>query len=191
MAILLGFAPFILFSLLTNVSVDLALWLAFAAAFAIGIRDFGQSRILRLLDVASVVLFGLLSLYAGFIQPSISVPMARLAANGGLFAIALFSILVRNPFTLQYAREQVPKEFWETPRFIWTNYMITGAWAIAFAVMAAADALVNIEKQLPVSLDIAVGLATLAVAIVFTARYPAYLRAHAGRMAAIDGRKSV
>ena len=36
MAILLGFAPFILFSLLTNVSVDLALWLAFAAAFAIG-----------------------------------------------------------------------------------------------------------------------------------------------------------
>ena len=67
--------------------------------------------------------------------------MARLAANGGLFAIALFSILVRNPFTLQYAREQVPREFWETPRFIWTNYIITGAWAIAFAVMAAADAL--------------------------------------------------
>jgi len=182
-AILLGFTPFILFSVLTNVSLDLALWVAFAAAFVIAIRDFAHSRILRMLDVSSVALFGLLSIYVGFIEPSIPIQMARLVADGGLFVMAVLSMLLRNPLTLQYAREQVPNEFWSTPRFVLTNYLLTTAWAVAFAAMALADAIANMNKQLPVSLDIAVSLVILAVAILFTSRYPHYLRAHASRSA--------
>jgi hypothetical protein len=181
MAILLGFAPFIAFALLSNFDLDLALWVAFAAAFAIAIRDFAHSRLLRMLDVGSVVLFGLLSLWSGFIQPGIPIQMARLVVDGGLFAMAVMSLVLRHPLTLQYAREQVPEEFWETARFIYTNYLVTGAWAIAFAIMALADAVANKNKQLPVSLDVAVSLLVLAIAILFTARYPHYLRAHAAR----------
>lgn len=180
-AILLGFAPFIVFALLSNLSLDLALWLAFASAFAIAIRDFAQSRLLRLLDVSSVVLFGMLSLYVGFIQPGIPVQMARLVVDGGLFAMAVISIVLRHPLTLQYAREQVPKEFWQTGRFVFTNYLMTAGWAMAFAVMALADAIANKNKQLPISMDVAVSLLVLAVAILLTARYPHYLRAHAAR----------
>ncbi len=178
MAILLGFAPFIVFVLLSSFSLDLALWVAFAAAFAIAIRDFAHSRLLRLLDVGSVALFGALSLYAGFIEPDIPVQMARLVVDGGLFVMAVLSMLLRHPLTLQYAREQVPKEFWETARFVFTNYLLTGAWAVAFATMTLADAIANKNKQLPVSLDVAVSLLVLVVAILFTARYPHYLRAH-------------
>ncbi|HEY5046485.1 MAG TPA: hypothetical protein VII49_00505 [Rhizomicrobium sp.] len=180
-AILLGFAPFIAFSLLTNVSVDLALWVAFAASFAIAIRDFAQSRLLRMLDMGCVALFGLFSLYVGFIQPGISVQMARLVVDGGLFAMAILSIVLRHPLTLQYAREQVPKEFWNTARFVFTNYLVTAAWALAFALMALIEAVANKDKHLPVTLDVAVSLLILAVAILFTARYPHYLRAHAAR----------
>lgn len=179
MAILLGFAPFIAFALLSNFDLDLALWVAFAAAFAIAIRDFAHSRLLRMLDVGSVVLFGLLSLWSGFVQPGIPIQMARLAVDGGLFAMAAMSLVLRHPLTLQYAREQVPEEFWETARFVYTNYLVTGAWAIAFAIMALADAVANKNKQLPVSLDVAVSLLVLAIAILFTARYPHYLRSHA------------
>jgi hypothetical protein len=121
MGILLGFAPFILFALLTNISVSLALWVAFASAFAIGIRDFAQTRILRVLDVGSTALFGLLALYAGFIEPSLSVQAVRLVVDCGLLLIAATSMAIRNPFTLQYAREQTPREFWDTPVFIRTN----------------------------------------------------------------------
>jgi hypothetical protein len=181
MAILLGFAPFIAFALLSNFDLDLALWVAFAAAFAIAIRDFAHSRLLRMLDVGSMALFGLLSLYVGFIQPGIPIQMARLAVDGGLFAMAVMSLVLRHPLTLQYAREQVPEEFWETARFIYTNYLVTGAWALAFAIMALADVIANKNKQLPVSLDVAVSLLVLAIAILFTARYPHYLRAHAAR----------
>lgn len=180
-AILLGFAPFVVFALLSNVSLDLALWAAFATSFVVAIRDFAHSRLLRLLDVGSLLLFGLLSLYVGFVQQDIPVQMARLVVDGSLFALAVASILFRHPLTLAYAREQVPKEFWQSARFVFSNYLVTGAWSLAFALMAAADAIANKNKQLPVSLDVMVSLFVLAVAILFTARYPHYLRAHAAR----------
>ena len=184
MGILLGFAPFILFALLTNISVSLALWVAFAVAFAIGIRDFAHTRILRVLDVGSTILFGLLALYAGFIQPGLSVQAVRLVVDCGLLLIAATSMAIRNPFTLQYAREQTPQEFWNTPLFIRTNYIITAVWTLVFLATTAADATATFNKKFPLSLDIGVGLAALALAVIFTARYPVHVRAHAQRILA-------
>ena len=98
MGILLGFVPFIVFALLTGVSVSLALWLAFAAAFAIGIRDFLHAKMLRMLDVSCLVLFAILALYAGFIQPSLTVQAVRLIADLGLFLLAIVSMVMRTPW---------------------------------------------------------------------------------------------
>jgi hypothetical protein len=179
MGILLGFAPFIVFALLTELSVDLALWAALAAAFVIGIRDFAQTRLLRVLDVGSIFLFGVLALYTGFIQPSLSIQAVRLVVDGGLMIIALVSMLIGSPFTLDYAREQVPEEFWHTPLFLRTNYIITGVWVLAFGAMTAADAAATFSAHFPLALDVAASLAALALAVVFTSRYPAYVRGRA------------
>ena len=183
MGILLGFAPFIVFAILTGLSIDLALWAALASAFVIAIRDFAHTRLLRVLDMGSVALFGLLALYTGFIQPGLSVPGVRLIVDGGLMAIALVSILIGNPFTLDYAREQVPEEFWHTPLFLRTNYIIASVWVLAFGAMTAADAAATFSARFPLTLDITASLAALALAIVFTTRYPAYVRARSDRSA--------
>ncbi|MGD0192246.1 MAG: hypothetical protein ABSD74_16010 [Rhizomicrobium sp.] len=180
-AMLLGFAPFIAFSLLSNFEKDIALWVAFALAFVIAIRDFAESRLLRLLDVGSVALFGLLSLYAGFLQTEIPLSMVRLVVDGGLFALALGSIALRHPLTIEYAREQVPKEFWFSARFVSTNYVVTGTWTTAFALMAAADIVANKHKLTFGSLEVAVNLVILTIAILLTARYPHYLRTQFAR----------
>ncbi len=181
MAILLGFAPFIAFCVLSTVEKDIALWVAFALAFVISIRDFAESRLLRLLDVGSVALFGLFSLYVGFVEPDIPLSMVRLVVDGGLFALALSSLVIRHPLTLEYAREQVPQEFWFTSRFVTTNYVVTSTWTVAFALMALADVVANKNKLRFSSLDVAVDLLVLTIAILFTARYPHYLRAQFGR----------
>ena len=47
MNLVVGFAPFILFALLSRLSADLALWVAFAAAFVVTIRDFVESPSLQ------------------------------------------------------------------------------------------------------------------------------------------------
>jgi hypothetical protein len=180
-AMLLGFAPFIAFSLLSSFDTAFALWVAFALAFVIAIRDFAESRLLRLLDIGSVALFGLLSLYAGFLQTEIPVSMVRLVVDGGLFALALGSIVWRHPLTLEYAREQVPKEFWFSSQFVSTNYMVTGTWTTAFALMAVADVVANKNKLTFISLEVAVNLIILTIAILLTARYPHYLRTQFNR----------
>jgi len=181
MGILLGFAPFIVFAVLAGLSTDLALWMALAVAFVIAIRDFAHTRLLRVLDMGSVALFGLLALYTGFVQPSLSIQGVRLVVDGGLMIIALVSILIGNPFTLDYAREQVPEEFWQTPLFLRTNYIVAAVWVLAFGAMTAADAFATFNARFPLTLDIAASLAALALAIVFTTRYPAYVRARADR----------
>ncbi|HKY17368.1 MAG TPA: hypothetical protein VJL82_00440, partial [Rhizomicrobium sp.] len=68
MNLIMGFAPFILFTALSRLSVDLALWVAFAAAFVVTIRDFVESPSLRLLDAGSLALFALLALGRSFLD---------------------------------------------------------------------------------------------------------------------------
>jgi hypothetical protein len=54
-------------------------------------------------------------------------------------ALALFvvtTIVIRRPFTLPYAKEQAPQEYWATPLFVRINYVISAAWAGAFTFAA-------------------------------------------------------
>jgi len=172
MGILLGFVPFIVFALLSGVSISLALWLAFAAAFAIGIRDFLHAKFIRLLDLTCLLLFAMLALYTGFIQPSLPVQAVRMIADIVLLLLALGSMVRRIPFIEQYVREEVPEPLLDTPAFVRMTYVMTAVWAGAFLVMAVADGLTTFRHQLPFSLDIAIGLAALVGAAVFTLRYP-------------------
>ena len=136
----LGFAPFIVFAILMRLSVDLALWLAFAIAFTIGIRFFVRTREFRILDLGNIAMFGFLALFCGFVEPELGASAIRLIIDIGLFGIALASLAARQPFTLQYAREEVSPEVWASSAFIRANYVITLVWMSAFAVMSAADA---------------------------------------------------
>jgi len=103
MTLLFGFAPFLLFAILSRLSADLALWLAFAAAFVVTIRDFVESPTLRLLDGVSLTLFGLLALVRGFAAPELSLAAVRTIVDAGLCLAILFSLFRRQPFSLQYA----------------------------------------------------------------------------------------
>ena len=47
-----------------------------------------------------------------------------------MFAIAFGSVILRMPFTLQYAREDVPEEYWHEPEFLRVNYLITWVWVV-------------------------------------------------------------
>jgi len=177
MTLVLGFAPFILFAVLSRLSVDLALWGAFAAAFVVTIRDFVESPSLRLLDAGNVALFGALALVRGFLAPALfsSEVVVRAAAELFLFLLLSTSLLRAKPFSLEYAHV-MPEERSE-PFFMRVNIVISGIWAASFAAMAAMDLLV-LFARLPLWPAIAVSVAALAIAITFTLRYPTYAAAH-------------
>jgi len=89
----------------------------------------------------------------------------------------MISIAIHRPFTLQYAREQVPEEIAAHPAFYAVNTVITAGWAVAFAVMVAADGLMLYAPQVPLAVGIALTIAAFIGAIWFTRWYPARVRA--------------
>jgi hypothetical protein len=178
---LLGLTPFIAFFLLMRLVSPLAgLIAALATSLALGVRMWRRGESVKILEIGSLLLFGGLVLYTLLAAPAWTVASVRLAVDAGLLAIVVVSLAIGRPFTLQYAREQVPKEFWATPLFINTNRLITSVWAAAFAVLVAAEAAAEYLPAVPLSVDIAASIAALAGAVGFTLWYPARVRRAAG-----------
>src|SRR5882724_9897093 len=140
MSILLSLSPFAVFFLLMRGHSPLAgLVGAFAVSLLLCVRMRGRGQSLKILEVGSLVVFGALAAYTVLAAPAWTVATVRLAVDSGLLAIVLVSLAIGRPFTLQYAREQVPEQFWALPVFFTTNRRITVVWASAFAVLVATD----------------------------------------------------
>ena len=134
---------------------------------------------MKILGLGTFLLFGGLGSYALLTQAQWSIPGIRLSVDGGLLLVVLISIALRRPFTLQYAREQVPREFWTSPVFLRTNYAITAVWAASFAIMAAADAALLYRPDLPALWPIVATALAFVGAAYFTSWYPKRVRARA------------
>jgi hypothetical protein len=185
MNILLGFAPYIVFYLVTRaVSVEIGLWAALAVALVNAGRDWARSGSLKVLEAGTVLLFAALAGVTAALHWQWTLMGVRLAVDGGLLAIVLASLAIGRPFTLQYARERVPQAFWRAPLFLTVNRRITWAWAGAFAALVASHAALLLDPALPLWLDVAVTVAALAAALRFTTWYPT----HARRAAAAPAR---
>ncbi len=178
MGILLAFAPFIVFAIVDRIAGPLAGLIAGALVSLILLaRDWlSARRSLKILDLGTALLFAGLVLYSLLAKPAWSVIAVRLCVDSGLLLIVLVSIVLRRPFTMQYAREQVRPELWSTPEFRRTNYMITGVWALAFAVMVAAELILLYTPGLPPRVGIIVIILALVGAVKFTGWYPEHVR---------------
>lgn len=181
MAMLLAFAPFILFAVVMGFAgVTAGLSAAALAALALLAREsLLRGRSFKILELGSAILFTLMAAHALLAENSWPLYGVRLGVDGGLLAIVLISIAIRRPFTLQYAREQVPREWWERPGFLRVNYHITAAWGLAFAAMVASDLAALIWPGLPTSLGTLVTVAALIGAWRFSTWYPQRARARA------------
>ena len=171
---LLAFAPFIAFAAIDRLVGPVeGMFAGFAVSAALLIRDWSQGRGAKVLEIGTAALFGALGCYALFADPAWSLMGVRLVVDTGLLLIVLVSIAIRQPFTLQYARERVPEPIWALPVFFTTNRRITVVWAMAFAVHVAADAAAEYVPAVPLWLDIVASIAAFLGAVWFTRWYPA------------------
>jgi len=174
MGILLAFAPFIVFAVLDRFFGPTGALAAGAGVSAALIaRDLvGSGRSMKILEVGTFILFSGLALYTVLSAANWSVIGVRLCVDAGLLAVVLASMAVGRPFTLQYAREQVPPQFWNQPEFIQTNYVITGVWALAFFVMVFAEMALLYVPGLPPRAGVVAIILALVGAVKFTGWYP-------------------
>jgi hypothetical protein len=183
---LLAFAPFIAFAAIDRLVGPMEGMLAgFAVSAALRIRDWSRGRGPKVLESGTAALFGALGCYAWLADPVWSLWGVRLVVDSGLLLVVLVSIVIRQPFTLQYARERVPADVQASAEFVRTNYVITAVWALAFAVMVAADLVLTWMPDLPARFGIIPTVLALVGAFKFTAYYPERRRAVARSAASL------
>jgi hypothetical protein len=126
----------------------------------------------KILEVGTCILFGGLAIYAYLSNANWPVVGVKLAVDIGLLVIVLFSLVIGRPFTIQYARESVPRELWDSPQFLQTNRVITLVWLAAFAALIVADVILLYMPGVPHKVGVLLTIGALYGAYKFTMAYP-------------------
>jgi hypothetical protein len=166
-----GFAAWVTFLLVNRVA---SLYWAAAAGVVVAlivlVRAWRRHRV-HLFEVAGVVFFGGLSILLVAIQPGDLGTWARYVqavAHGSLTLIVFGSVLVGSPFTEPYAREQAPKEVWDSPYFHALNRRISLVWGLAFLVGTISLSVAGASGSRQILLRVVVPFGALALAFKYS-----------------------
>jgi hypothetical protein len=184
---LAGLAPWIAMSLLSGPgrfeeSVSTALGLSILFIY-LRLRRGGS---LKPLEVFEVAYFGSLAIVGLLASDNLIGWLEKWSGEMSSLALAVFtfgSLLVGNPFTLPYAKETTPRDYWDSPIFLSINRVITLVWALAFTVAAAAGLYGSIVLDQPDNFWTAwiIPIATMLFAFSFSEWYPDVASAEAPR----------
>jgi hypothetical protein len=181
MTVFLILAPFGAFALLMLVtSAQISLFASAAICLAVVGIDVIRGRSIKMLGAGSVVVFAGIGAWVTLIDPNLSSPAVKLATDIGVLLISLASLIIRNPFVLQYALEEVDAETAKLPGFKKATYVITWAWTGAFVLMIVGNVLTIYVPGFPLWTGLAIAFAARNSAVYFTTWYPQYRKAKYG-----------
>ncbi|WP_033221152.1 hypothetical protein [Kitasatospora phosalacinea] len=176
------FLPWIVFAVLPSGQWQ---WAALAAlVVAVGLvvqqRTAGVGFDALIIELGSAAFFAVLAAIA-FADPDSGVHEYSAALSSAVLAlVAGVSLLIGKPFTLGIAKRSTPREVWGLKPFVRTNVVITAVWTAAFAVTAAALAVIARAGNAHSTPAAIVQVAGFALPMLFTVRYVAAVQAKAG-----------
>ena len=134
-ALLLSFAPWLLFKILVTLPLGepmFMLKLALSLAAAVSLYQSRKST------VRGFIYWGTMGFFAFAFVAVVLLSNLWVIGHLGLLSqltmnvMAWGSMLCRRPFTIDYAKQHVPPQFWGHPRFLRKNYLITAIWGVYF-----------------------------------------------------------
>ena len=134
----LALVPWVIFTLVARRdSLSAATVAALVGAVLVSVPSLRAGRP-KILEMASILAFAVFVIIAFAIDPGHSSVLDRYARAiaAATLAVIAFGSLLLTPFTEQYARESVPQEYWNSPRFKALNRRFTALWGAVFALMA-------------------------------------------------------
>jgi hypothetical protein len=178
MTIFLILAPYGAFAaLMLATTATVSLFAAAAICLAVIAFDILRGRSIKILGAGSVIVFTAIGGYLTLIDPALSNSAVKFAVDTGIFLISLMSIVIRYPFTRQYALEMVDAETAQQPGFIRANYIITWAWTGAALLMMIGNVAMIYVPNLPLWSGLLIAFAARNSAVYFTKWYPEYRKA--------------
>lgn len=133
--VILGFIPWILYLIISGhnlLQFDISILVALFASIVCQIPQLKKGFIL---SWGTLIFFLFMTVSVVLLTNEWVIKNAGLISNSGLAVITLISIVIGKPFTMQYAKETVPADKWETPLFIQINYLLSAFWLVMFLSM--------------------------------------------------------
>lgn len=137
----LSLIPWVLFSvMIERRGANAAGFAALAAAvlaFWLAAKD-RESSGFKVIDLTGIATFGVLAVSCFVGGDSVTNWVADYGRGTatGILAVVMLVSAVTVPFTEQYARESVPREYWHSPVFRAVNRRISAVWGAVVAVTA-------------------------------------------------------
>jgi hypothetical protein len=136
-SIYLALLPWVLFSLIARFdTLTAASVIALVGAVVVALPSIRRGRP-KSLEIGAIVTFAAFTVAAFIVSDSVADDISRYARGIAALVLALiaFGSLARTPFTEEYARETVPRQFWNSPTFKALNRRITILWGFVFLAM--------------------------------------------------------
>jgi hypothetical protein len=173
MKIFISFLPWIVFWVLSGrSSFQTASVASTAVVFFLNFKNI-RNRSIKILDIGTLLFFIFLTVISFTSKGQLVDIYASPLSSAALFLITLLSILIRKPFTLQYAREKVDHEKWNSPIFYSINLAISWVWCFSFAISTLTS---YIALNHPSLVDRVIQILAFVGAIKFTSWYPGYIK---------------
>jgi hypothetical protein len=128
-----AFAPWLSFLLIahgTMFRVKVGLAVALSLSVAMGIARLHRGIILWI----GLVFFSYAMVAVVAFEDHWTLQHMGMLANGVLAAGSWLTVIVKRPFTLDYAKEHADRALWDNPVFLKTNYVVTSVWAAVFTL---------------------------------------------------------
>ena len=169
--ILLSFIPWILYWVLCGIGLAVGILVSLIISILILTPQI-QRKEFNLMDITSLIFFSIGAVAVFTFDWRVFVEKPGFLGYSALFFMAVFSLIVKQPFTFQVSKRDYPEVYWKSPWFLKINSLITAVWALIFLVNAITYLFIpNIAKIITNAL---IGLG-IAFSIVFPIKAPAYL----------------
>lgn len=174
---LTGFAPWVALYVVGGAGrVTLACAVALAMSVVTLAAQKARGAQLKLLSYADTVAFSAFLLGSFVAAPStIAWCEDWFSESGYLFVVVVLagSLLARRPLSVEFAKEHVEAQYWDTPEFRHVNVVVTTVWMLAFLGAAVAGLVTDLVLQYDDNIwtNWVLPIASVMVAVAFTTWY--------------------
>ncbi len=170
--ILVSFIPWIAYWVLCGMGSELGVVVPFVISLVLVAPQISKRRF-NPMDITSLTYFVIALIATYVLNLRVFVEESVFLGYSALSVMALASIAVKQPFTLQVSKRDYPEVYWRDKSFLAINNLIAGIWATIFVVNAATFLLLSKPLTLIISNTlVAFGIALSAI---LPLELPAYL----------------
>ena len=180
MKFILGFMPWILFLFFsgqTFASLERSIIIGLLASLIFGFRELRRGF---LLQWGTLIFFIACAITVDCMKSMFVAKSMGIVSNGFLAFLVWWTIIIGKPFTLQYARAELPRERWDDPALIRSCRFLAIVWALLLTFLALAAYFKSLNpSSYSDRIYFGITIAVIVGGIVFTSLYKKYKRSQA------------